>query len=95
MFQSQVCFCVTALLPLLTSAAAVLVKEQCVLGSTSGVNLALTSSGFQERSQHHMIQLWNAAKQPNVFFPPFLIFLWQATRRSDSAKFYFMHVRSD
>ncbi|KAF9677612.1 hypothetical protein SADUNF_Sadunf08G0125700 [Salix dunnii] len=39
---------VQTLLPLLTSAAAVLVKEQCVLGSTSGVSLALTSSGFQE-----------------------------------------------
>ncbi|KAJ6768996.1 FOLATE-BIOPTERIN TRANSPORTER 1 CHLOROPLASTIC [Salix koriyanagi] len=52
-----VCFCVTALLPLITSAVAVLVKEQCVLGSTSGVSLALASPGFQERSKRHMIQL--------------------------------------
>uniref|UniRef100_A0A6N2NGA1 Uncharacterized protein n=1 Tax=Salix viminalis TaxID=40686 RepID=A0A6N2NGA1_SALVM len=48
---------ISALLPLITSAVAVLVKEQCVLGSTSGVSLALASPGFQERSKRHMIQL--------------------------------------
>jgi len=34
-----------------------LVKEQRVLGSTSGLNLPLTGPGFQESSKHHIIQL--------------------------------------
>ncbi|XP_073301271.1 folate-biopterin transporter 1, chloroplastic-like [Primulina huaijiensis] len=77
-------FGLTAMLPLITSAVAVLVKEQAVLGSARG-----ESSGFVQTSKQSMIQLWDTVKQPNVFLPTVFIFLWQATPHSDSAMFYF------
>ncbi|OAY27960.1 folate-biopterin transporter 1, chloroplastic isoform X1 [Manihot esculenta] len=82
-------FGVTALLPLITSAVAVLVKEQRVLGPARGQNLTLNGLGFVESSKQHIFQLWDAVKQPNVFLPTLFIFLWQATPHSDSAMFYF------
>ncbi|CAA7049596.1 unnamed protein product [Microthlaspi erraticum] len=84
-------FGVTALLPLLTSAVAVLVNEQRVVRPAPGqkVNMALVSPGFLQTSKQNMVQLWGAIKQPNVFLPTLFIFLWQATPHSDSAMFYF------
>ncbi|KAJ7954864.1 folate-biopterin transporter 1, chloroplastic-like [Quillaja saponaria] len=82
-------FGVTALLPLITSAVAVLVKEQPVLGSGRGQNLPLGSPDFFQSSKQNIIQLWGAVRQPNVFLPTLFIFLWQATPQSDSAMFYF------
>ncbi|KAF9622610.1 hypothetical protein IFM89_032509 [Coptis chinensis] len=81
-------FGVTALLPLITSAVAVLVKEQSMQGSTRGHN-PLVSQGFIEGSKQNLIQLWTAIRQPNVFLPTLFIFLWQATPHSESAMFYF------
>ncbi|CAK9154397.1 unnamed protein product [Ilex paraguariensis] len=82
-------FGVTALLPLMTSAVAMLVKEQPMLGPERGQNLSLTSPGFFESSKHSIVQLWDAVRQPNVFLPTLFIFLWQATPQSDSAMFFF------
>lgn len=83
-------FGLTALLPLITSAVAVLVKEQPVFGSMRGQNNLLDSNtGFLASSKSSMVQLWSAVKQPNVFLPTLFIFLWQATPQSDSAMFYF------
>ncbi|KAG7568678.1 MFS transporter superfamily [Arabidopsis thaliana x Arabidopsis arenosa] len=84
-------FGVTALLPLITSAVAVLVNEQRVVRPASGQkeNITLVSPGFLQTSKQNMIQLWGAIKQPNVFLPTLFIFLWQATPHSDSAMFYF------
>ncbi|CAN7010351.1 hypothetical protein Bca4012_029810 [Brassica carinata] len=86
-------FGVTALLPLITSAVAVLVNEQRVVrpmpGSGQKENIALANPGFLQTSKQNMIQLWSAIKQPNVFLPTLFIFLWQATPHSDSAMFYF------
>ncbi|CAH8264443.1 unnamed protein product [Arabidopsis lyrata] len=84
-------FGVTALLPLITSAVAVLVNEQRVVRPASGQkeNIPLVSPGFLQTSKQNMIQLWSAIKQPNVFLPTLFIFLWQATPHSDSAMFYF------
>ncbi|XP_068635040.1 folate-biopterin transporter 1, chloroplastic [Aristolochia californica] len=79
-------FGVTAFLPLLTSAVAVLVKEQSV---SMGRNLSLSSPGFIESSKQNILQLWDAVRQPNIFLPTLFIFLWQATPQSDSAMFYF------
>ncbi|VFQ65264.1 unnamed protein product [Cuscuta campestris] len=81
-------FGVTALLPLITSAVSVLVKEQPVRGLPRGQNLSLDVSFF-ESSKKNIIQLWGAVKEPNVFLPTIFIFLWQATPQSDSAMFYF------
>ncbi|KAF3557408.1 hypothetical protein F2Q69_00011526 [Brassica cretica] len=86
-------FGVTASLPLITSAVAVLVNEQRVVRPTPGSgqkeNVTLVNPGFLQTSKQNMIQLWSAIKQPNVFLPTLFIFLWQATPHSDSAMFYF------
>ncbi|KAB2009397.1 hypothetical protein ES319_D10G164100v1 [Gossypium barbadense] len=82
-------FGITALLPMITSAVAVLVKEQHVPGPTRGQNVLLANPSFLESSRENIIQLWNAVREPNVFLPTVFIFLWQATPQSDSAVFYF------
>ncbi|XP_062177838.1 folate-biopterin transporter 1, chloroplastic [Alnus glutinosa] len=81
-------FGVTALLPLITSAVAVLVKEQPVLPAR-GHNLPMASLSFLESSKQNIIQLWDAVRQPSVLLPTIFLFLWQATPQSDSAMFYF------
>ncbi|KAG6664516.1 hypothetical protein CIPAW_02G098300 [Carya illinoinensis] len=81
-------FGITALLPLITSAVAVLVKEQPV-HLASGQHLSSASLDFLESSKQNITQLWDAVKQPNVLLPTLFIFLWQATPHSDSAMFYF------
>uniref|UniRef100_A0A804Q6Y8 Folate-biopterin transporter 1 chloroplastic n=1 Tax=Zea mays TaxID=4577 RepID=A0A804Q6Y8_MAIZE len=81
-------FGVTAFLPLMTSAVAVLVNEH---GIPSGEhNTFLSGSGFVESSKQHVRQLWASVKQPNILLPTLFIFLWQATPQSDSAMFFFM-----
>ncbi|PIA44954.1 hypothetical protein AQUCO_01700495v1 [Aquilegia coerulea] len=92
-------FGITALLPLITSAVSVLVKEQRTPVSLKGHEETtpdslkghgpLVSQGFIESSKQNLIQLWGAIRQPNVFLPTLFIFLWQATPQSDSAMFYF------
>ncbi|KAK4434037.1 Folate-biopterin transporter 1, chloroplastic [Sesamum alatum] len=82
-------FGLTSLLPLITSAVAVLVKEQPVVGQAREQNLLLSSSAFLASSKNSIKQLWGAVKQPGVFLPTLFIFLWQATPQSDSAMFYF------
>ncbi|XP_062108317.1 folate-biopterin transporter 1, chloroplastic [Humulus lupulus] len=82
-------FGVTALLPLLTSAVAVLVTEQRVVGPARGQIPALASSSFLDSTKLNIIELWDAVKQPSVFLPTTFLFLWQATPQSDSAMFYF------
>ncbi|KVI01659.1 hypothetical protein Ccrd_020063 [Cynara cardunculus var. scolymus] len=76
-------FGLTALLPLLTSAVAVLVKEQRVRGP---------SRGGPSSSKDSILELWQAVKQPNVFLPTLFIFLWQATPHSEAAMFYFTYL---
>uniref|UniRef100_A0A803Q1M8 Folate-biopterin transporter 1, chloroplastic n=1 Tax=Cannabis sativa TaxID=3483 RepID=A0A803Q1M8_CANSA len=82
-------FGVTALLPLLTSAVAVLVTEQRVVGPARGQIPTLASSSFLSSTKQNIIELWDAVKQPSVFLPTTFLFLWQATPQSDSAMFYF------
>ncbi|WJX20927.1 hypothetical protein P8452_10410 [Trifolium repens] len=82
-------FGVTALLPLLTSAVAVLVKEQPMLGTARGQTFSFTRPEFLESSKESIIQLWDSVRQPSIFLPTLFIFLWQATPQSDSAMFYF------
>ncbi|XP_060215484.1 folate-biopterin transporter 1, chloroplastic-like [Lycium barbarum] len=80
-------FGVTALLPLITSAVALLVKEEPVYGPARGVSLG---NGFFESSKSSIFQLWGAIKQPSVFLPTLFIFLFQATPQSGSAMFFFI-----
>ncbi|KAK6117175.1 hypothetical protein DH2020_049054 [Rehmannia glutinosa] len=78
-------FGLTALLPLITSAVVVLVKEQPVPRSARAHDVLSDSTGFLASSKNSIVQLWGAVKQPNVFLPTLFIFLWQATPQSDSA----------
>lgn len=81
------------MLPLLTSAVAVLVNEQPVIGVAKGTSFALAGPNLLESWKQNFIQLWNAVRHPTVFFPTLFIFLWQATPHSDSAMFYFTYVQ--
>ncbi|GJN10159.1 hypothetical protein PR202_ga28228 [Eleusine coracana subsp. coracana] len=83
-------FGVTAFLPLMTSAVAVLVNEHRI--PSGECNILLSGSGFVESSKQHVRQLWVSVKQPNIFLPTLFIFLWQATPQSDSAMFFFNPV---
>ncbi|CAA0806603.1 Folate-biopterin transporter 1- chloroplastic [Striga hermonthica] len=83
-------FGLTALLPLITSAVAVLVKEQPLHDSAKKHSTVSDSAGLLGCSKYSLIQLWDAVKQPNVFLPTLFIFLWQATPQSDHAMFYFI-----
>lgn len=85
-------FGITALLPLLTSAVAVLVKEQPVIASAWRQNNSLADPGFLDTFKTSIVELWNAVRQRSVFLPTLFIFLWQATPHSDSAMFYFTYV---
>ncbi|KAI3997920.1 hypothetical protein MKX01_038811 [Papaver californicum] len=82
-------FGITALLPLITSAVPVLVKEKPTSRSAGGHNLSLVGAGFFESSKQNIIQLLGAIRQPNILLPTLFIFLWQATPHSESAMFYF------
>ncbi|XBI54974.1 hypothetical protein VPH35_036884 [Triticum aestivum] len=83
-------FGITAFLPLMTSAVAVLVNEHRL---TPGEHaMSVSGSGFIESSIQHIKQLWTSVKQPNIFLPTLFIFLWQATPHSESAMFFFMYV---
>ncbi|KAL6191203.1 hypothetical protein ACLB2K_037594 [Fragaria x ananassa] len=82
-------FGVTALLPLMTSAVALLVNEQPILGLAKGSNFPLAGHNIVQSWKQSAIQLWGAVKHPNVFFPTLFIFFWQATPHSESAMFYF------
>ncbi|KAK6913954.1 Biopterin transporter family [Dillenia turbinata] len=82
-------FGVTALLPLITSAVAVLVKEKPMLGQARGPYISSTANNFIESAKQNLFQLWDAVREPNVFLPTLFIFLWQATPQSDSAMFFF------
>ncbi|KAF7008426.1 hypothetical protein CFC21_023181 [Triticum aestivum] len=81
-------FGITAFLPLMTSAVAVLVNEHRL---TPGEHaMSVSGSGFIESSIQHIKQLWTSVKQPNIFLPTLFIFLWQATPHSESAMFFFI-----
>ncbi|KAL8105080.1 folate-biopterin transporter 1, chloroplastic isoform X2 [Apium graveolens] len=82
-------FGVTALLPLLTTAVAVLVKEKPVTASAWRQNNSLADPGFLDTFKTSIVELWDAVTQRSVFLPTLFIFLWQATPHSDSAMFYF------
>ncbi|KAL1823999.1 hypothetical protein ACET3Z_010777 [Daucus carota] len=77
-------FGVTSLLLLLTSAVAVLVKEQHVIASAWRYNNSLGDPGFLDTFKTSIVELWNAVRQRSVFLPTLFIFLWQATPHSES-----------
>lgn len=83
-------FGVTALLPLMTSAVAVLVNEERLPLGKSSVSLSVSGSELIESSKQRIMQIWDSVKQPSILLPTLFIFLWQATPQSDSAMFFFI-----
>ncbi|KAK9664326.1 hypothetical protein RND81_14G033600 [Saponaria officinalis] len=82
-------FGVTSLLPLITSAVAVLVEERRIVGPTSKFISGVSGVDLLKSFKGNVVQLWETVKQPNVYYPTLFVFLWQATPQSDSAMFYF------
>lgn len=79
-FSTRTVFAITAVFPLLVSAAAFLIAEEPV-ASGSGEGTALVKDQIQ--------QLWQALKQKAIWMPTLFLFLWQCTPTAESAFFYF------
>jgi hypothetical protein len=86
-------FGITALLPLITSAVAGLVREKPVTYLTKenldGSKPESQILGFIESSRKQIGYLWQTVKEPHILYPTLFIFLWQATPTSDTAMFFY------
>ena len=79
-FSTRTVFAITAVFPLLVSAAAFLISEEPV------------TSGDEEGKavvKDQIQQLWQALKQKAIWMPTLFLFLWQCTPTAESAFFYF------
>ncbi|CAN6464872.1 unnamed protein product [Victoria cruziana] len=88
-YGTRFVFGVTAFLPLMTSAVALLVKEKAIQDPKSGHVFSNNNSRFAQSTTQQVMQLWDTVRQPDIFLPTLFIFLWQATPQSDSAMFFF------
>jgi folate/biopterin transporter len=79
-FSTRTVFAITAVFPLLVSAAAFLITEEPV------------TSAAEERKtivKEQVQQLWTALSQKAIWMPTLFLFLWQCTPTAESAFFYF------
>ncbi|KAF3796092.1 Folate-biopterin transporter 1 [Nymphaea thermarum] len=88
-YGTRFVFGITAFLPLMTSAVALLVKEKAIHDLKSGHDFSVNNSSFAQSTIQQVTQLWDTVRQPNILLPTLFIFLWQATPQSDSAMFFF------
>jgi folate/biopterin transporter len=79
-FSTRTVFGITAIFPLLVSAAAFLITEEPVI-SVASERKAIIKDQIQ--------QLWAALSQKAIWMPTLFLFLWQCTPTADSAFFYF------
>lgn len=82
-------FSITAALPFLVSAIALLIDEEPVSQSRQGDDkrdINDNESGVRDQ----MSGLWDAFRQPAIWRPTLFMFLWQSTPTSDGAFLYFM-----
>ena len=79
-FSTRTVFALTAVFPLLVSAAAFLITEEPVTAG-DGDGKAIVKDQIQ--------QLWQALKQKAIWMPTLFLFLWQCTPTAESAFFYF------
>jgi folate/biopterin transporter len=79
-FSTRTVFAITAVFPLLVSAAAFLIAEKPVT-SAAGERKAIVKDQIQ--------QLWAALSQKAIWMPTLFLFLWQCTPTAESAFFYF------
>jgi len=81
-YGTRYVFGVTALLPLLVAASALLVNEKRAEPSQIPDNTV-------QAAKDQGMKLWQAAKQKSIWVPTIFVFLWQATPTAESAMFYF------
>jgi folate/biopterin transporter len=79
-FSTRTVFGITAIFPLLVSAAAFLITEEPVI-SVASERKAIIKDQIQ--------QLWAALSQKAIWMPTLFLFLWQCTPTAESAFFYF------
>jgi folate/biopterin transporter len=79
-FSTRTVFAITAVFPLLVSAAAFLIVEEPVT-SAAEERTAIVKDQIQ--------QLWAALSQKAIWMPTLFLFLWQCTPTAESAFFYF------
>ncbi len=79
-FSTRTVFGITAIFPLLVSAAALLITEEPVTSAASE-RKAIVKDQIQ--------QLWAALSQKAIWMPTLFLFLWQCTPTAESAFFYF------
>jgi folate/biopterin transporter len=79
-FSTRTVFAITAVFPLLVSAAALLIAEEPVT-SGDGERKAIVQDQIQ--------QLWQALSEKAIWMPTLFLFLWQCTPTAESAFFYF------
>ena len=86
MMEPQDVFTITAFLPFLVAATALLIDEKPVpkTSITDPNNSALDGIKAQ------VSELWGAMKQPSIWKPTLFLFLWQSTPTSDGAFLFFM-----
>jgi folate/biopterin transporter len=89
-YGTRFVFGVTAVLPLITSAVAGLVREEPIKTRRDEPEVAAARTAqFISSSKSQLGFLWQTVKEPSIFWPTLFIFLWQATPTSDTAMFFF------
>jgi folate/biopterin transporter len=78
-YPPQVLFGLTAVLPLASLVAALLIQE-------SPQEAVISGSAIQQQFQ----QIWTAVREPSLYLPVLFIFLWQSTPTAEPAFFYFV-----
>jgi folate/biopterin transporter len=80
-FTTQTVFLVTAIFPLIVSAAAWLIAEQPIAKEDR--------TGQSEQIKSQISQVWQAISQKTIWLPTLFLFVWQCTPTGESAFFYF------
>ncbi|KAG0600632.1 hypothetical protein M758_11G049200 [Ceratodon purpureus] len=88
-YGTRFVFGVTAVLPLITSAVAGLVREEPMQTRRGDSKAVSKTARFISSSKSQLSFLWQTVKEPSIFWPTLFIFLWQATPTSDTAMFFF------
>ncbi len=79
-FNTRTVFAITAIFPLLVSAAAFWISE---------TPIGHADHQDRETVKSQMQQLWQALTQKVIWMPTLFLFIWQCTPTADSAFFYF------
>ena len=79
-------FTVTAALPLLVTAVALVLEEERVDGASGEW---LSPAGAARAAREQTLSLWRAVRRRDIWSPTAFLFLWQATPQASQAMFFF------